>query len=1051
VASHDERFAHLDQLFESLGFEMESDTPELGTPVQTNIPSEPSDDWSDVSLDDLAPMADEPAGPTEDELIIDKMLAELDSPGEQSEAADFGDSGGDFLDLGGGAPDDGMGSSGEESLEDYTKNALADAPMWDDEPETPAPATQIEEDASSPEQDSSDGFLADAPADEFPGQDMASGFELPASVEEAPDETDFANDLDALLSGDEAAETGSGATAPAQDEDSFELSEMDTLASTGTEPGLDDEMSDFLAELESTDGTDLQAEPAFSGDDLDSLLDQEVNQAAQDGKQLESTLDAVDLSDSLQAGFNEGAGIDDLLSDGGLGDIGLEPPAAKDDGFEALPGMDDFGDFLPEETVQAVPSAPAPSVAASLDGFDDVDLGFGAGVAVPGQTDGRDYSDDSIDLSDDDIERVRKRLLVLTPRLRDAASRAIAEDRISSQAQNKLVRMLLNKALVDEVREFLEKETGEDLSEAIAASPIPDIDVDGFDEVVERPSRAVSSGSMLANAWPVLRVGILGVGVVILGMLLYLLLLKPGMTGNELMEKGLAALAKEEYVSAEDHFRQGETYLGKKIEWYRKYGDAYRKQKEYGRGIKKLRDGLAFAPRDFDTLMLLGDTYTDARDFDLARKTFQDLEKWYPESLKVPEKMGDLQIAIGDANKNPAHYEMARLEYKKILDADWKNLDGQFKTLRAYVRMRKLSQSSEKLKQIYNINEGAMHVPIMTEYAALLQEFAANPEGSSDRASGTNKWFESKTILGKVLQADWEHAPAHFYMSRYWRNQLDQSKALINLKHAVRIDRNNAVYHNETGEVLLELPKPEIAEATRSFTTARELDPEYPQPYINLGNIYFEHLTPGDSGDLNLEEQNYQQALENYENALRKMPDGSGEDRFYYSLGWLYYRKGRHEDAVNTWQKIYVENPFHPTVSFAMGNAWLHLKKDILAAAEYEKVLRYYETISRRIPAINPDIKRHQNVFGMLVNSHNNLGVAWELRHQRTGDAEWERKALMSFWKAREIADRLNRVGFEYPENNIRFILHRDVKRGMAIAPELAKGTIPKFLKYERQ
>lgn len=57
----------------------------------------------------------------------------------------------------------------------------------------------------------------------------------------------------------------------------------------------------------------------------------------------------------------------------------------------------------------------------------------------------------------------------------------------------------------------------------------------------------------------------------------------------------------------------------------------------------------------------------------------------------------------------------------------------------------------------------------------------------------------------------------------------------------------------------------------------------------------------------------------------------------------------------------------------------------------------------------------------------------------------------MSFWKAREIADRLNRVGFEYPENNIRYILHRDVKRGMAIAPELGKGTIPKFLTYERQ
>ncbi|HPH01326.1 MAG TPA: hypothetical protein PK297_00015, partial [Spirochaetota bacterium] len=149
MASHDERFAHLDQLFESLGFEMESDTPELGTPVQTNIPSEPSDDWSDVSLDDLAPVAEEPAGPTEDELIIDKYLAELDSPGEQIDTSDFGDTGGDFLDLGGGASGDGAGVFGEESLEDYTKKSLADAPMWEDEPEAPVESVQGEDGSPS--------------------------------------------------------------------------------------------------------------------------------------------------------------------------------------------------------------------------------------------------------------------------------------------------------------------------------------------------------------------------------------------------------------------------------------------------------------------------------------------------------------------------------------------------------------------------------------------------------------------------------------------------------------------------------------------------------------------------------------------------------------------------------------------------------------------------------------------------------------------------------------------------------------------------------------
>lgn len=1033
VPSRDDRFAHLDQLFESLGYEMESDTPEIGVPVVAGI-SEPTEDWSAAPTDEEATPA--PPEASEDEQMIEQMLTELDSPAESSTSGDGGSAGGDFLDLSGGSSFE--EPAAEESVDEYTKDALANAPMWDEAEDEAAPQNEpVDEPAPEPieetSEDTTDQPLPASSDEEGMSEEPASLPEEPASLPE--DETDFASDLDDLLTVPPAGpeETGLSPIETAAADSLPSLGELDNLSTDELPPpGLDPEMNDFLTELESTDMVPGEQLPSTDGDDLDNLLSQEVAQATSAGQELESTLGGEELPAPLEGAFDEGLGIDDILAGGSLdSSTDAESPAEPLAELEPLPGMDEPGDGLPEQPAELPP-------AESLAGFDNVDLGFGAGVAVPAQTGRAEYSDEALELNDEDIERIRKRLLVLTPRMRDVASRAIAEDLVSPQAQNRLVRMLLNKAPINEVREFLEKETGEDLSEAELASGQPDDDLGGFPgELPEYQYQGSSGEGMLAHAWPILRLAFLAVVVVALGMLVYLLLLRPAMTGADFMKKGLASLDKEEYVAAEDYFRQGEAYLGKEIDWYRKYGDGYRKKKEYGRAIKKLQDGLKFDPQDFDTLMLLGDTHTEAKDFDSARTAFATLAKLYPKSLKVPEKMGDLYIAIGDAKKNPAQYEMARLEYQKIIDADWKNLAGQFKTLRAYVKMRKPQQAAEKLKQIYNIDAEAMNVPILTEYSALLQDHG--------------KWSDSRTILTRVLKKDWEHAPAHFYLSRYWREQLDPGKALINLKHAVRIDRNNAVYHNETGEVLLELPKPEIAEATRSFTTARELDPEYPKPYINLGNIYYEHLTPGDSGDINLEEQNYQQALENYENALRRMPESFKEPKFFYSLGWLYYRKERYDDALAAWQRIYVENPFHPTVSFSMGNAWLHLDKDVLAAAEYEKVLRYYETIANRVPAINPDLKRHQNVFGMLVNTHNNIGVAWEMRHQRSGDAEWERKALMSFWKAREISDRLDRVGFEYPENNIRYILHRDVKRGMAIAPELGKGTIPKFLKYERQ
>ncbi|MDR2734913.1 MAG: tetratricopeptide repeat protein [Spirochaetota bacterium] len=1000
VPGKDDKFAGLDQLFESLGRESERGAPDLGTPMapgEGNFGPDAASPFSD--LNSFTPAEEKPAVETisKEEAALEEMLRELDSPKSDDSRSNESSAGADFLDLSA-PPPAGSGFSFDDELNDEPDPAppvMSDEPSMDDfaPDEPPVEETPLAEEMVAPDTSPWGDLEAEIPADaaDDAGADFVQELEnvdldIPGSFDEAMAdgfETDFSDQADAVA---------------------------------------DEGMSSFIDELASAD---LPAEEAPAADDS---LD--LGSAFSEGA-------AAGGSDDPFSGFSSGFSSDETSP--GIEEREEQPAGLSEEDDNPFGDLGGFGsDFQSESSEAAFPGLDEGFTTdySSGDNFDNVDLGFGSGVAVPSGGD-EDYVE-PIELSDEDLRRIRKRMTIMTPRLREAATRAISGDAIKPKAQNRLILMLLNKASMNEVRAFLEQELGESLREE---AEIPGMEA--FPEAAASPSRrtpypSIPRESAFGKIWPILRLSVLAVGVVVLCLLLYLLLIRPGMTGRDLMERGLASIRLEDYTEGEDFFRRGEVYLGKDIAWYRRYAETYNEMREPARAIRKIREGLAFAPRDFDSLMLLGDIHTETKDFDSARETFLQMEKYYPESLKVPEKIGDVYLAMGDDRKSPDYYELARIEYEKITDKDWKNLDGQFKTLLAYVKMRKLPQAEEKLRHIHRINSSAMHVPILTEYSALLQD--------------NQKWSESRTMLESILDKDWQYAPAQYRMSKYYREQLDYKRALAHINNAVRYDKNSAVFHNERGEVLLSFMRPDIPEAMQSFTLARELDPKYPPPYINLGHIYYEHLTPGDSGDLNLEERNYDQALENYENALYLMPADFNDEKFFYNLGWLYYRKKRYEDALVSWQRLYAENPFHPVISFSMGNAWLHLGKDDLAEAEYDKVMRYYETIAKRISFIDPDQKRHKNVFGMLVNSYNNLGVAWEKRHQRLGDPEWEKRALMSFWKSRELADRLNKVGFEFPENNIRYVLHRDYRnRELAIAPELGNNTVPKFLAYEKQ
>ena len=611
---------------------------------------------------------------------------------------------------------------------------------------------------------------------------------------------------------------------------------------------------------------------------------------------------------------------------------------------------------------------------------------------------------------------------------------------------------LLSGRSPQEIKDYLEQQTGESIREE-------SMEVFLEEEVAAPGGR--KSGGGLENLLPMLRIGALLGGIFILGLLLFLLVIKPGIDAKNNYNRGLIQISRGQWADAEKYFRRGEGYSGKDVDWYVKYGLAYRKRKEWPRAIKKFRDGLKVEPGHFQTWLLLGETYAlkgGKHDIGEAQTVFRKMLRRFPDSLRVLEKIGDLYVILGDRSrtsgderKAKSYYEEGKGYYSRLIKKEWDDLPGQFKMLRVYSRLDEYKYVGMKLNQIKRIKRDALHVPIYTEIAAYYQK--------------KKNWFKSKKILKEILKRDPDYHPANYRFGLFHMEQDDWRRAVYYLKEAIKGDPRDPRYHNDLGEVYMSYSTPKEADAEGEFKKAIDIvnsrtKPKYYKPYLNMGFLYYEKVSEGHAGLKSLQDGNYNVALENFNRASAiiqsrtRFPEDVDMMRFYYYYGWLQYRMNRLQKALELWERIYARNPFHPVVSFAIGNAYLHLKKYTLAIPEFQKGILYYNRIARKIPEINPANKRHFRVIQELSYNFNNLGVAYALRHKSGAGDEWEQKALQSFYKARELGDKLNdgRSGNnDFFWNNINHVLKPGYKGGLAIAPERNnKSELAKFLSYPK-
>lgn len=544
--------------------------------------------------------------------------------------------------------------------------------------------------------------------------------------------------------------------------------------------------------------------------------------------------------------------------------------------------------------------------------------------------------------------------------------------------------------------------------------------------------------------------------VILLGFLFWKVIWTPARAGYY-YNQGINSIKLEDYKNAEAKFLAGKSISGPDNKWYNKFAKAYEGKKEFIAAKKKYTEALENKPLDKETIFNYANYFTIIYPprYEDAVKLYERLLKKEPNRFEYIDRTAQLYVLWGDrtstvtsegAADQMSHYDQATSLYQNYLMKNPKHVGSYYQLLDIELRLT----NSEKIDQYYDtidqFNRQAVSVPILTKLGRYYTD-----NRRLDRA---------KKVFEKLMAANPQLDESHYEYARYLTINYDYIRAIFEVSNAIRLNDKMGKAYNLLGEILYindTIPN-NIILAKAQFEEAERYSPNYYKPLANLGHIYFfNNLSFADPQEkLKLAFDYYKKAYINYSTYKEKK-----DDLLVYNLGWLYYYEKGFDEALDLFMKLYIEEPYNPVLSYALGNTYYNMylqsrNRDVnklnLAKAEYDKAIEYYQAIANKISYINANLERHREVYGQLARCYNNRGVIYASYAKQDRKGEYEEKALLDFYKSKDNANRINSV-YTFSEYNIKYILNKNIKgKKPAFDDELLKRTtLQKLIEELRQ
>ncbi len=960
--------------------------------------------------------------------------------------------------------------------------------------------------------------VEEPPGEEAPGEDFGDLEDLTGDLGEVSEEVDTGlEDID--FAGDFAGEEEAGEVSTPSEEPLSALDELDALT-TGEPESLDEQEladtefvdGDFSAPVEETAALETPEEEGVPEIDLDDLAApaETVESADEGGVSLEQGIES-DIPDLSDISFEDGEDIqeatDSDIPDISLDDIGNEEGAPPEEGAapadlsdEDIPDLGDLAgesetgsaiDEIEDIQIEPIDEIGEPVALEPEAGTDDLAIepleeevaGEGASVSEP---------DEGLELSDRELKKLKKALILLHPNLRSAIKNIIVNDRLDAGDTRLLIDRVSSGRPEHEVAAFIEKKLGMvvDLSDEAAS--------EGRRVLHARPEYTREGRERQKRLLKLTRIfGIAAAAACVVTLLSYQYIYKPIMAEKKIHEGVALILAPGDYIKKPKDYKKAENladeveenYASNYIYGFNAYGDAYFRQKEYRRSYNKYNRAYGLEPGNIETLNSLGRFYSRVpREF--YRSVKQDTGKIYFKKrkgqariknqldlaieffrrtlLRKPNNITAL-VGIGNAYFYQGQYLKAKKYYQDIIKVDHKSPVGWGGLLNLYIERNAYDLVASTHAEIRHRKIlPDLESPLLARLANYYLEHRKSDSFNARVDHGVmsprladiddNTFPAVESVLRALNERDPSYPPLHLVSAKLSRVRNNYKVMKRHLDRALKAEPDYFGALHLMGAYYYDIKQPVKAyEYLRRAIAASAHPPEFTraefyketenigETYTLTGNIFYYFFDRVKKRYGNLEDEpvdknaeklaNLSIAREKYEAALQK---GYKSSELHYNLGRIYYLNRLYRKSLDQWLNLYDDFVDSPELMFALGNAFYHLGNREAAKGEYLKLINVSEFEAEREGAVVRSSRKNVRLYRSLSSAYNNLGAVYQLQKD-------ESRSSISYWKSIDYAKRLG-----YENEFARVNLARAINRKKPPEPVLDEN-IPYSIRYYRE
>lgn len=788
------------------------------------------------------------------------------------------------------------------------------------------------------------------------------------------------------------------------------------------------------------------------------------------------SLDDIEYgSDETKTGKQSTIDEFDDFSDESFIEGAHEKPGTATDQHEEIPALDDFADIEPADIEHDIPSheytqePPSHGEEETLT-IEPLEDDFNAEEERPkpsGAASGKEKESSEVEVSDRDLAKLKKAIILFNPAVRQAIRDAIINDRLSPSDTKKLVDMIVTGKPEDNIQKFLEKKlkttiilVDESGQKRRIISARPEYTLEGR----ERQKRLLKLTKIFTVS---------AIAAFLVMILSYQFIYKPYMA-KRLINKGVELIlgstksgqrldAKKNYDEAEKLFSEvNDEYIENYLYGYNQYARAYLKNKDYQLAHQKLLEAYNIDKTSIDTLNNLGyffakidrDRYQDYKmnvpkwyfgdkKDSVATETNLDLAiNFYRRALLVDDENITAMVGIGNAYYMQGQYLKAKQYFEDILKVDPDSVAGYSGLLNLYIER----DSFPLVGTLHaELREKEMLTELPSPLLAKLAGYYLDKRSKGDsniridygvttpnlKDSDDNTYPAVLEVLKALNEKDPDYPPLHVQFAKF--NQAHQNLEAMKryLEKALELDDTYfgalhlmGVYHYMINDPVGAYEY--LSKAEENFNRQPEFtqDDFYKETesrgenFFYMGNIFYYYFdkiktrTGGLDDEIPDQEkekmENYITAQKYYLAAYNAEFDSPELD---YNLGRIYYLKGEYEFALERWLLLYDDFVQSPELMLPLGNAFYQTGKYDAAKGEFLKMIYVMEYEADKNN--NPDFSKKANVklYQSLATGYNNLGATYQMLQ------EYDKRDI-AYWKAIEYSQRMGKEN-EYARTNL--------------------------------